>query len=67
MIFGAVLAGGTGSRMHNENMPKQFLEIGGKPIVIYTVEKFLVAEDIDVVFVGVHKDWISYFHDLADK
>ena len=67
MIFGAILAGGTGSRMHNENMPKQFLDIGGKPIVIYTVEKFMVAEDIDVVFIGVHKDWVSYLNDLLEK
>ncbi len=67
MIFGAVLAGGTGSRMHNENLPKQFLDIGGKPIVIYTVEKFLIAEDIDVVFIGVHPDWVSYLNDLLEK
>ena len=67
MIFGSVLAGGTGSRMHNENLPKQFLDIGGKPIVIYTVEKFLAAEDIDYVFIGVHRDWVSYLNDLLDK
>lgn len=41
MIFGAILAGGIGSRMHLGDMPKQFLPLGDKPIIIHTVEKFL--------------------------
>ena len=49
MIFGAVLAGGVGSRMHMSGMPKQFLPLGEKPIVIHTLEKFLVRSR----FVGV--------------
>ena len=53
MIFGAVLAGGTGSRMHNENMPKQFLEIGHKPIVIYTVLTSFIAPWVDFIFAKV--------------
>ena len=30
MIFGAILAGGTGSRMNIADMPKQFLPLGGQ-------------------------------------
>ena len=37
MIFGAVLAGGKGTRMGNVDKPKQFLTIGGKPIIVHTV------------------------------
>ena len=37
MIFGAILAGGTGSRMNISEMPKQFLQLGGKPIIIHTL------------------------------
>ena len=39
MIFGAILAGGTGSRMANHGIPKQFIELCGKPIIIRTIEK----------------------------
>ncbi|MFR6562069.1 MAG: NTP transferase domain-containing protein [Eubacterium ventriosum] len=41
MIFGAVLAGGIGSRMGNVEKPKQYLNIAGKPIIIHTLEKIL--------------------------
>ena len=41
-VFGVVLAGGKGTRMGNVEKPKQFMEIGGKPIIIHTIEKFAV-------------------------
>ena len=44
MIFGAVLAGGIGSRMGNVEKPKQYLNIAGKPIIIHTLEKFYVND-----------------------
>ena len=39
-IYGVVLAGGKGTRMGNVEKPKQFMEVGGKPIIIHTLEKF---------------------------
>ena len=39
MVFGVILAGGVGSRMGNVEKPKQFLKIGGKPILIHTVDQ----------------------------
>ena len=38
MIYAGILAGGTGSRMGITDMPKQFLDLGGRPILIHTVE-----------------------------
>ncbi len=73
MIFGAILAGGIGSRMNVENMPKQFLPLGSKPIFIHTLEKFLMVPRIDVLYLGTHPQWVNYAqeilkkHDLADK
>ena len=66
MIFGAILAGGTGSRMGLDK-PKQFLMLGDKPIIIHTIEKFLLCNKIDQVYVGIHPDWIDYTQDLIDK
>ena len=40
VIFSLILAGGVGNRMGNVEKPKQFLEICGKPIIIYTLENF---------------------------
>ena len=66
MIFGAILAGGTGTRMGLDK-PKQFLMLGDKPIIIHTIEKFLLCNKIDHVYVGIHPDWIDYTQDLIDK
>ena len=67
MIFGAILAGGVGSRMHMADMPKQFLPLGDKPIIIHTLEKFLTCSKFEKVYVGVHPDWVNYMNDLCDK
>ena len=66
MIFGAILAGGTGTRMGIDK-PKQFLMLGEKPIIIHTIEKFLLCEKIDQVYVGIHPDWIDHAQDLIEK
>lgn len=60
MIFAAILAGGVGSRMNIESMPKQFLPLGSKPIFIHTLNKFQLTPGIDAIFIGVHKDWIDF-------
>ena len=67
MIFGAILAGGIGSRMNISDMPKQFLPLGKKPIIIHTIEKFLLCKRIDFLYIGVHADWVSHMEDLLEK
>ncbi|MEP5612472.1 MAG: 2-C-methyl-D-erythritol 4-phosphate cytidylyltransferase [Cyclobacteriaceae bacterium] len=48
--YALIVAGGSGSRM-NSARPKQFLELDGKPILVHTLEKFLLVESIKVVLV----------------
>lgn len=67
MVIAGIVAGGTGSRMGNSAVPKQFLEIRKKPIIIHTIEKFLVSENIDYIVIGVHSDWLDYMEDLIKK
>ncbi len=67
MIFGAILAGGIGSRMHMADMPKQFLPLGEKPVVIHTLEKFLMCSRFERVYIGVHGDWVDYMDDLIRR
>ena len=67
MIFGAILAGGVGSRMNIADMPKQFLELGDKPIIIHTLEKFILCNKIDKIFIGVHPSWLFHMQDLIEK
>ena len=69
MIFGAIVAGGIGTRMNLSDLPKQFLPLGNeeKPIIIHTIEKFMMCDRLDRICLGIHKDWISYMEDMLDK
>lgn len=66
MVFGAILAGGVGSRM-GEDIPKQFLELDGKPVILYSLEKFLQCSRMDQVFIGVSQPWMDYTRELVEK
>lgn len=61
-----IVAGGTGSRMQSD-LPKQFIEIKGKPIIIYTIEKFLLAFETIELVVVCHKDFIDLLANLLEK
>lgn len=67
MNFGGILAGGKGTRMGKTDLPKQFLMLGEKPIIIHTIEQFLVSAQIDEVIVAVPENWISYTQDIVEK
>lgn len=67
MIFAAILAGGTGSRMGNVNKPKQFLLLGEKPVIIHTIEKFYINNKIDKIIVLTPNKWINYTKDIIKK
>ena len=64
MIYGAIVAGGTGSRM-GADIPKQFLPLCGKPVLIRTIERFLSCGSIDIVYVGVHSDWTERLAEMC--
>lgn len=61
------MAGGTGTRMNISSMPKQFLPLGDKPIIIHTVQRFLKCKRMDAVFLGVHADWIEHTENLIKE
>ncbi|WP_386690119.1 2-C-methyl-D-erythritol 4-phosphate cytidylyltransferase [Lonepinella sp. MS14437] len=61
-----IFAGGTGSRMNSKVLPKQFLKIYGKPVIIHTLEVFEKIDDIDSVIVVILKRWESYLQELLD-
>ncbi len=64
MNIGVIFAGGIGQRMKTTKRPKQFLEMHGKPIIIYTLEIFEQHPEIDAVVVACVQDWIPYLEEL---
>ncbi len=64
MVIGGILAGGLGTRMADGGLPKQFLKVGGKPVIIRTLERFLGNRYIGKVVIAMNADWIDYCRDM---
>ncbi len=54
-----IFAGGAGRRMNSRSLPKQFLQVYGKPIIIHTLEHFEYHPEIDEIDVVCLKNWID--------
>jgi D-ribitol-5-phosphate cytidylyltransferase len=67
VIYAEILAGGKGTRMGNINMPKQFLTLNNRPIIIHTIEKFLLNDRFDKIIIVSPKDWINHTRDIMKK
>ena len=67
MNIALIFAGGTGQRMNTASKPKQFLELHGKPIIIYTLEHFQRHPEIDGIVVVCLAEWIPYCKELLEK
>lgn len=55
-IIGMVIAGGSGQRM-GQDIPKQFLTVNEKPVIIYTLEAFQNHPQIDEIAVVCIEGW----------
>ncbi len=62
-----IFAGGTGHRMNSKTLPKQFLELHGKPIIIYTIEQFDKHPLVDGIVVVCLKGWEAYLQKLLKR
>jgi len=58
MTTALIFAGGTGQRMNTSAKPKQFLDLYGKPIIIYTVEHFEMHPEVDNIIIVCIENWI---------
>ncbi len=67
MNIGVIFAGGIGQRMKTTKRPKQFLEMHGKPIIIYTLEIFEQHPEIDAIVVACVQGWIPYLEELLAR
>ena len=61
-----IFAGGVGSRM-GSNIPKQFLKVYGKEIIIHTLERFQYNKNIDLIYVGCIEEYIHDLEQLVQK
>jgi 2-C-methyl-D-erythritol 4-phosphate cytidylyltransferase len=65
-IYAIVLAGGKGLRLGGD-IPKQFLPLGGRPVILRTIDLFQSLEGIDGIIVVLPADYISTFNNESEK
>ena len=56
MNIALIIAGGSGERMH-QDIPKQFLSINDRPVIVYTLEAFEHHPEIDEIAVVCIEGW----------
>lgn len=56
MNIGLIIAGGVGARM-GQSIPKQFLTVNDRPVIVYTLEAFQKHAEIDVIAVVCVSGW----------
>lgn len=56
MNVALILSGGTGARLGTD-IPKQYLEVGGKPIITYCIETLSGHEMIDAIHIVADASW----------
>ncbi len=66
MNIAIIFAGGSGIRM-GAGIPKQYLDINGKPVLIHTLELFEEHEEIDKIYLAVNVDYMEYTEELISN
>uniref|UniRef100_UPI004055A129 IspD/TarI family cytidylyltransferase n=1 Tax=Agathobacter sp. TaxID=2021311 RepID=UPI004055A129 len=66
MNIALLIAGGSGNRMH-QNVPKQFLIVNERPVIVYTLEAFQNHDEIDEIAVVCIEGWDSFLWSYAQQ
>lgn len=66
MNIALILAGGVGKRSGSK-IPKQFIRINDKPLIVYTLEQFEKNSNIDKICVTCVKDWIKEVESFKEE
>ena len=73
-VIAIIFAGGSGKRLHEscadnfvQNLPKQFLDVNGCPILIHTLNIFQQNDKVDKIYIATHKDYVEYTKELVEK
>ncbi|MBR3978296.1 MAG: 2-C-methyl-D-erythritol 4-phosphate cytidylyltransferase [Oscillospiraceae bacterium] len=67
MNYAVILSGGVGRRMENAALPKQYMEVKGKSVLAYTLEKFQNCPQVDEIVVVANHDWDSQIWSWAKQ
>lgn len=61
-----LVAGGSGTRMGSE-LPKQFINVAGYPVIYHTIQKFLTAEKNMNIIIAIHPQWVNEMNSVVKE
>jgi 2-C-methyl-D-erythritol 4-phosphate cytidylyltransferase len=64
--YAIIVAGGSGSRMESD-IPKQFIEVGGLPILMHTLQRFKEADSTIEIILVLPESQFDYWKELCQK
>lgn len=67
MNYAIIVAGGTGTRMTGAVLPKQFIEIAGKPVIVHTIDAFLKADPEIKIIIPLPSKWAEHWQKIKAK
>lgn len=67
MNIAVILSGGSGSRMKSGTKPKQYIEVGGKPIICYCLEAFQKHSQIDAIVIVAEEQYQEILDEWMEK
>jgi 2-C-methyl-D-erythritol 4-phosphate cytidylyltransferase len=68
MKISAIIVAAGKSKRIKDKLPKQFIKIGGKPVLTHTLESFERCEEVDEIILVVSEDWLTYCStEVVDK
>lgn len=65
-VIAIIFAGGTGVRM-GADLPKQFIEVEGKPVIIHTLDIFEKSQLVDDIYIACKEDYIDTLRELIGQ
>src|SRR5437867_22051 len=65
-FYAIIVAGGSGSRMQSV-IPKQFLLLNGKPVIMHTINAFYESVNQPSIIVVLHADYHQYWQQLCKE
>lgn len=65
-LYAVIVAGGSGKRMKTD-IPKQFLEIAGKPVLMHTIEKFIAFDSSIEIITVLPENQLRFWNELQKR
>jgi len=65
-LYAVIVAGGIGTRMGTD-IPKQFLELAGKPVLMHTIERFLTFSNSIHIITVLPGEYLEFWDQLKKK